>query len=113
MRKRFPDTDGFLHYPDHKVKEALCTYSVIGRKYYERTGYVYHPDYFSVYCDNEATDVAKILKKYAYIPMFFIEHRHPVWGYGKPDELLKQTESFFHTDHATYERRKKKNFDLR
>jgi hypothetical protein len=74
---------------------------------------VYHPEYKSVYCDNEATDVAKMLGKYLYVPEFYIEHKHPAWGFGKVDDLMRHTESFYHQDHATYEKRKKIKFGLR
>jgi hypothetical protein len=51
--------DVFLHLPDGYANERLCTLSIMGREYYKRFNYIYHPSYVSVYCDNEATEVAK------------------------------------------------------
>jgi hypothetical protein len=67
MQTYFPDLDGFLHYPDGHTNSKLATMSIFGRKYYDRFGYIYHPDYESVYCDQEAQEVAKKLGKYKYI----------------------------------------------
>ncbi|MFK5283673.1 hypothetical protein ACI3PL_29270, partial [Lacticaseibacillus paracasei] len=63
----FRDFDGVLHLPDGKIKHELCTYSIMGRAYFERFGYIYHPDYTSLWCDNEFTEVAQILGKWAYL----------------------------------------------
>ena len=81
-----PDLDFFFHYPDGAQKNT-CTLSIIGRKYLERTNYIYHPDYANVYCDNEATDVAKILGKYRFIDKHLYEHMHPVWRKNEWDEM--------------------------
>ena len=62
MIKHFPDTDGVLWFFDGWRKD-LNTLCIIGRKYYERFGYIYHPDYKSFWCDAEFTEVANKLKK--------------------------------------------------
>lgn len=114
MNSLFPDLDGMLHYPDQVAKETLCTYQIVGRKYFERTGYIYHPDYKSVYCDNEETQRAKILGKYAYINENIFEHRHAIWGFGVKDLLLLRTEhpDVYSQDRDTFKRRKENNFYL-
>ncbi len=105
---------GLLHFNDGHARETLCTYSIMDRPYFGRFGYIYHPEYLSVYCDNEATEVAKKLGKYKYINNQIFEHQHPCWGFGTKDALLNRTESnvVYAQDRATYEERKKKNFDI-
>lgn len=114
MQKFFPDTDGVLHYPDQKAGNRLITYSILGRKYFERRGHLYNTCYDSVYADNEFTDISKLLGKYQYIPERRITHRHSIWGWGPPDELLLKTEdkAVYAKDHQTYINNKDNNFYL-
>lgn len=49
MERHFPALDGALHYPDG-IRNDLITLSVMGRKLYQAFGYIYHPDYLSLWC---------------------------------------------------------------
>lgn len=112
--KQFADTDFFLHFPDsnHKPWDALCTMSIIGRDYYERDGYVYHPSYESVYCDNEAQEVAKNRNRYLFCPEYIFEHLHCAYGKAPIDSQYKKTESpaVHRKDKMNFERRKRVGF---
>jgi hypothetical protein len=112
MQTHFPDTDGMLHFPDQVAGDKLCTYQIIGRKYYERTGYIYNPEYVSFFCDDEETEKAKLLGKYAFIDKKILEHRHPVWGFGKADSLLLGYNKFWNRDKRIFHRRKALNFGI-
>jgi hypothetical protein len=110
----FPDFDGFVHMRDsnHNPIDALCTMSIIGKKYYERDGYIYHPSYQSVYCDNEAQEVAKRRGKYIFIDTILFDHRHPAYGKAQNDPLyLKNESKAVHLkDHRNFQRRQKTGF---
>lgn len=110
--KRRADTDVFLHYPDQAAGSALCTMSIMGRQYFNRFNYIYHPDYKSLWCDNEAQEVSKILRRYVFVKTRLFNHNHPAWGLAPTDALMIHTESFHDEDKATFERRKLKNFYL-
>lgn len=114
MEEFFPDTDGFIHYPDSHAKHLLPTMSIIGKKYYDRFNYIYHPDYVNVYCDNEAMDVAKILGKHQFINKVIFDHFHPAWGMAEMDEqyLKSENPASYAIDAETYNRRKSINFEL-
>ena len=116
MTNDFPDTDGVLHYHDgHHYGDKLMTLSIIGAKYYERDGYIYHPDFKSVYADNEARDVAMIRNKYKYYGdgNILFNHVHPLHSKGVPmDDQYRHTESFYKEDQKTYFFRKANNFFL-
>jgi len=103
--------DWCLHFPDGNRKD-LITMAVMGREYYDRFGYVYHPDYKSLYCDDEMTAVAKQLCKYKYVDEQIVQHLHPAYGKAKFDKQYQHTESFNIVDRQTFERRKANNFDL-
>ena len=113
MLKRFPDTDGCLHFNDGYTGERLQTMPIFGRKYYERFNYIYNPSYVSLWCDNEQMEVAKGLNKYAYFTQILFKHEHYANNPEvKMDERYKITESFYLQDKRTYEKRKEAGFDL-
>lgn len=106
-------TDVFLHLPDGFTNEKLPTMSIMGKEYYERFNFIYHPSYKSVWCDNEAMDVAKKTLCYRYIAQQVFVHNHPanignvVW-----DEQYARTEAYqmHHDDNMNYETRKLQGF---
>lgn len=102
--------DQILHYPDGHTGDKLISMSIMGRKYYDRFGYIYHPQYKSLWCDNEAMDVAKSLGCYKWIPTQIFEHVHPAWVGGPVDALLLNTQNYYQEDEITYLRRKKAGF---
>lgn len=106
MKESYPDTDGCLWFYDG-YQDRICTFSIIGRTYYKRFNYMYHPSYKSLWCDNEFTDVAQSMDKLKYIPNSIVKHQHPCWGGGmKMDELYKQNEAFYNEDAENYRKRK-------
>ncbi len=113
MKRNFPDTDGVLWFNDGHVGDKLNTFPILGRKYYERFGYVYHPDYTSLWCDNQFMEVANMLEKQVYSDQVLFDHAHPIWDATIPtDELYRRNESFFQQDKIVYESHKRNNFGL-
>ena len=106
-------TDLCLHLPDGNQNERLITLAILGRKYYERFNYIYHPSYKSLWCDVEMTEVAKSLGKYMYVPVNVFRHMHPAFGLAPNDAQYQHTESFFHEDEITYNRRKESGYDTK
>jgi hypothetical protein len=114
MKNNFPDLDGAIHCGDQMAKEKLITYSILGRKYFERFNYLYEPSYFNVYVDNEFTEVSKLLGKYFYINSYMLVHSHPAWGLTEMDDQYKKSENpvSYAIDKSNYDKRKSINFDL-
>lgn len=106
----FPDTDGNIFYNDGFVGDRLSTMSIIGRKYYDKFNYIYHPSYVSLWCDNEYTEVAKRNNKLIYFNENIFRHNHPSNVGGFLDEQLIKTESFSEIDRQNYEKRLNNNF---
>lgn len=110
--------DDCLHFPEpfatsqsEKAKnENIIIMACMGRKYYDRFGYIYNPEYKSLFCDNELTAVAKKLGRYKFVDESIFYHAHPAAGYGKADAQTQRTESFWKEDKATYYRRKEAGF---
>lgn len=111
IRQSFTDLDKFIHFPDGN-QNNLATMSIMGYKYYMRDKYIYHPSYKSVYCDNEAQDVAQIRGCYIYNPLHIFNHEHPAWGKAEFDGQYSKNEhpSLYFKDQVNYKNRKNENF---
>jgi hypothetical protein len=112
MKEYYPDTDGILWFNDGHQGNQLNTLSILGKKYYDRFGYIYQPEYKSVWSDNEFMMVGNLLGKQTYIDEVIIEHEHPDWGYGNRDiihQINSQNESH---DRNLFVSRKNNNFYL-
>ena len=107
----YPDTDGVLWYNDGNRKD-LNTLCILGKKYYKRFNYIYHPDYKSLWADNEFMTVGNILKKQTFIDKVIIHHQHPDWGYGGRDDIHQLNVSHDNEDRNTFVKRQKINFGL-
>jgi hypothetical protein len=106
------DYDLCLHYPDG-YRTDLITMSILGKNYFDRFGYIYHPAYASLWCDNEQTEVAKLLNKYKYCNKQIFIHKHPANDASvERDAQYGTTESYFGLDEIVFKDRKAKNFDL-
>ena len=112
MTNTYPDTDGILFFNDGFKGKELNTLCILGKKYYERFEYIYHPNYKSTWCDNEFMMVGDILKKQTYFPMVIIKHEHPDWGYGEHDIIHKKNHTDLNHDMNQFKERQSKNFYL-
>jgi hypothetical protein len=121
MEDCFPDLDGVLWFFDgyNMNTDTLC---IMGRKYYERFGYVYYPEYITWFADTEFTEVADRLDKLAFIRDTIIEHQHPDWTHAHGhngqqsgyDELYVENDrnEDREYDEELFNRRKMDNFGL-
>lgn len=114
MEKHFPDTDGVLWYNDGLVGKKLNTLSIMGKKYFDRFGYMYHPEYESVYCDNEFMECSLMLGKCEYIDNVIVKHE---WvGMAEPHDPTHQKNhnvGFYQRDGQVLLTRRARNFDLK
>jgi hypothetical protein len=113
MQAHYPDTDGVLWFNDGYQAHKLNTLCILGKKYYLRFGYIYHPAYKSLWCDNEFMEVANILGKQQYFDQIIIKHMHPDAIDGiSYDELYQRNLKLDSVDKKAFLRRKKNKFDL-
>jgi hypothetical protein len=114
MENNFPDGDGYLHFKEHDTRDILNVMTVIDKKYYQRFNYIYHPSYKSLWCDNHQMAVAKILKRYKYIPFEIMLHRCPAYGYldCPRDEMFNRQQKDWQEDELNFKYWQSKNFDL-
>lgn len=99
-----------LHYNDGGHCGAkLISLTIMDRKLYNSFGYIYHPDYKSMWCDNEFTHIVRERGCVKYIDQVIIKH---YWQkYGR-DELYNQNDKYWDQDKLTYATRKKEGFKV-
>lgn len=110
----FPDTNGILWPNDGCQGNKLNTLCIFGRMFYNQQGYIYHPEYRSLFCDTELTDRCR--KEYKdicrYIPYCIIRHEHPGTGFRQTmDKLYEINQRYWNQDMYTYIRRKSYAYD--
>lgn len=107
MLRWFPDMDGALHYNDGQTASALISLSIMTKKMYDRFGYIYYPEYDSLWCDNEFMEVVYGLKKCVYLDKIIIRHD---WLKKGRDAVYDRSEAAYNTDKRLFERRKAEGF---
>jgi len=121
IRQRIKDAfngslDCFLHFNDGYTGPALSTMTIIGREYYRRDGYIYHPSYKSVSCDAEAYYVARARKRHVYFNEIIFNHDHPANHPGhssiKVDHTYRHNERFADEDTKNYFSRLDRDFEV-
>jgi len=112
MEQLYPDTDGVLFFNDGYSGRRLNTLVICGSKYYSRFGYIYHPEYKSLFCDNEFMDEANRLGKQTYYDQTIIKHEHYTHIREKPDSLYNVNEALYSEDEKVYNLRKKMLGDI-
>jgi hypothetical protein len=114
FNSHFPLGDGFLHLNDGRQGDNVSTMSIMDRKYYERDRYIYNPEYKSLWCDAEATEVAWMRGRYAYAPIILFDHLHPAWGLAPMDKqyLRSETRELWDHDKAVIERHRAINYGI-
>jgi len=114
-RSTTTDLDCIVWFNDGFQGYKLNTLSMYGRKMYERFGSMYCPEYKSLYCDTELTDLCKgpLKDKTVYSPNCIIRHQHPTLGYTNAmDALYARNQKYLEQDLRTYIRRKTYEYDL-
>ncbi len=110
------DLDQLLHYNDGNQKSNCMTMSIMGKAYFDRFGYIYHPSYISLWCDMEAKEAGELLGKHKYMgdEKILFKHFHPSFGLCQYDAQYRATENIevWNKDEETYKIRKQNNFFL-
>lgn len=88
----------FLVKTQDGIQKTLITMPVMDRTYYNRFGYIYHPDYRHMYADQELTAVGLMLGRVINSDLFF-EHLHYSTGKSEKDTINEKNDlSYAHGD---------------
>ena len=109
----FPDFDGAIKFWDglRPKEDPLMTLTVMGFPLYKQFGYIYNPEYKSLYCDNEQTQVCAALNKLRRCDLCIVQHQ---WS-GEPWDALharNENAEMYGVDGETFKRRAANKFDM-
>ena len=109
----YPNFDGAVKFWDglRPKEDALMTLTCMGFPLYKQFGYIYNPEYKSLYCDNEQTQVCNALGKLVRCDICIIQHQ---WTHEPFDTLHARNENaeMYNVDRETHERRTANKFDM-
>lgn len=78
---------------DDAVDGRILTLPILGRDLYRALGYVYHPAYFSMYCDDDLTETARLRGCLRDARHLVFPHRHFSVAGIEPDETYARQNS--------------------
>jgi glycosyltransferase involved in cell wall biosynthesis len=96
------------------IDGRILTLPILGRDLYQQLGYVYHPDYFSLYCDDDLTRSTELLGKLVDARHLLFPHRHYSIGATPLDGtyLRGNDRAAWQRGRRTFEQRKAVRFGL-
>lgn len=90
----------------HQDNSKVITMPILDRVYYNRFGYIYHPDYIHMWGDKEFATVAYRLRKVIKSELKFLHQQYSIVG-DKPDQVnLKNNASHEHGKKLYFKRLK-------
>ena len=101
--------DSTIHFNTPRWGNLLDVWCIMGKKYYDRFGYIYHPSYKTIAADNEYTEVAEMLGKKIFSEICPFEHRNDL---QIGDDTEVRNWKFNNEDGTNFYERKQNNFDL-
>lgn len=93
------------------IQPWIITMPIMDRTYYNRFGYIYHPDYLHMFCDTELTCVADITGRKITSKLVF-PHKHYSVTKQAPDAVANRNDSTWAQGEKLFLERYKRNFDL-
>lgn len=105
------DDDKVYKTPDG-IQGWVVTLPIMGWKFYNRLGYVYHPSYSHQFCDTELTCIAELLGKLEIFVAPKLSFYHLCESIPR-DDLNKRNDATFDEGKRNFIERKKRNFDLK
>lgn len=103
-------TDWIAKTPDG-IQNWIITLPIMDRVYYNRFGYIYHPDYLHMFCDTELTCVADMTGRKIELDIPFT-HNHYSTGKSEKDEVSIRADKTWDQGEKLFLERAKNNFGL-
>jgi hypothetical protein len=90
----------------------VLTIPIMNRALYEKLGYFWHPDYRSMFVDEDLYWTASMMGALKFAPHLKFPHEHHSVGKCANDETYKRSEANWNQGQATFNRRKAMKFPL-
>jgi len=111
LLKEIEGKSDFLLKTDDGLQRTLVTLPIMDREYYNRFGYIYHPDYQHMHADEEMTIVAIMLGRYIKCDLKF-EHLHYSTGKTPKDAINSKNDATWSHGQRTLDRRAMNDFGI-
>lgn len=111
LLKELEGKSDFCAKVDDGLQPTLVTMPVMDRIYYERYNYIYNPNYFHMFCDQELTAVAIMTDKYLKLPLTF-NHLHYSTGKSPKDAINEKNDLSWPQGEGLFNERLKTNFGI-
>lgn len=112
--KLLRDIDGkkdFIVKTQDGLQPILITLPIMDKTYWQRFGYVYHPDYIHLFSDQEMTAVGHMLGK-VITSSLVIPHNHYSTGKTPKDGINIKNDRTWHQGETLFNERLKTNFGI-
>lgn len=96
---------------DDGLQPFIITLPILDRKWYDRHGYIYHPDFEHMYCDSALSCKAWMEDKYITLPIKIL-HNHYSTGRTQKDAVNIKADSTYGSGKQTFLRHYHNNFGL-
>jgi glycosyltransferase involved in cell wall biosynthesis len=94
------------------IQDWIVTMPIMDKVYYNRFGYIYHPEYQHMFCDTHLTHVADALGKLIIRNDILIKHEHYSITKGQKDQVTIAADSTHKSGMKTYLRLIRENLQL-
>ncbi len=111
LLKHLEGKEDFIAKVDDGIQPWIITMPIMDRKYYNRFGYVYYPEYLHMFCDTELSAVADMTGRRINIPMTF-KHLHYSTGADVKDSVSDKADSTWSQGESLFISRAKIKFEL-
>jgi hypothetical protein len=88
-----PETKWACYVPDSLRQDGLMCHPVLSRALYDKRGYVFHPDFFGVYCDNDFNVRTQLEAPIYSVRDLEWQHDHPTNGSRESDSIVEHQNS--------------------
>lgn len=88
----------------------VLTIPIMNRLLYQELGYFFHPEYHSMFVDQDLYWTVKNMEAMIFCPELVFEHHHYVNGKAKKDETYERSTSNWNQGKHLYQQRKEQNF---
>lgn len=111
LRTALAGQKDFVAKTDDTLQPFIITLPILDRAWYERHGYVYHPDYKHMYSDSHMSCEAWLAGKYIKLPIR-IPHNHYSTGKTPKDQVNMKADSTYASGKYTFMQHYANNFGV-
>jgi hypothetical protein len=90
----------------------VLTIPIMNYELYKKLGYFWHPEYKSMFVDQDLYETAKRIGAIKYTPHLVFPHNHPCAGKGADDEIYQRSAANWDQGKAVFAKRKLENFPI-